>query len=634
MRPFPAPLPAAAALLAAIGASSMTADAAPRTTFTVSMPRPSTHLFELVMEVAPFGAAVESFDLVLPVWAPGSYFVRDYARNVQDLEVEGPGGPAAVEKVEKSRWRVRPARKARGPFTARYRVYANELTVRTSHLDETHGYGNGPSLFLYVDGRKDEPHALLFVLPEGWRVSIALPEEGGAFLARDYDELVDSPFECGTHRTYGFEVRGVPHTLALWGRGNEDPERLVSDLSRIVEAAAALFGGLPYERYLFLVHVASGARGGLEHRASQSVALEPTGFRPAKRYRDVLALFAHELFHVWNVKRIRPASLGPFDYTREVYTRDLWAMEGITSYYEGLLLVRAGLVEPKHALEAWGREIRDHRQTPGTAVQSAEAASFDAWIRYYRPDENSPNVSEGYYRRGALIGLALDLTLREATSGRSSLDAVLTHLHDEYGGRPTGYPEGAYESHVSSVSGVDVSEFFRRYVRGVETPPFEELFARVGLVMKEKPGKDEDEEDAGPKGDAPPRKLADLGWKTKTESGRIVVAEVYRGRAAYEAGVGAGEELVAVDGRKADEELLKRLERDLAPGTAVRLNLFRRGLLREVVVPLGERRDFTYEIVPDPEASPARRTLCEGWLGKPFPAEARPLDPPAGERLE
>ena len=628
------PLVCAAHLTTAIGAQSMTAASVPRTTFTVSMPRPSTHLFEIEMSIAPFGKGVSSFDLVLPVWTPGSYFVRDYARNVEDLEVSGADGPATLEKVEKSRWRVRPAKPSPGPYSVRYRVYANELTVRTSHLDESHGYGNGPSLFFHVEGRKEEPQGLRFVLPSGWLVSIALPERDGVFLAKDYDELVDAPFECGTHRTFDFEVRGVPHTLALWGRGNEDPERLVADLSRIVEAGAKVFGGLPYERYLFLVHVAAGARGGLEHRASQSIGVEPTKFRPAKSYRNVLALFSHELFHAWNVKRIRPRPLGPFDYTREVYTRDLWAMEGITSYYEWLLLVRAGLVEPKHALEEWAREIREHRETPGAAVQSAEAASFDAWIRYYRPDENSPNVSEGYYRRGALIGLALDLSLRQATGGNVSLDDVLCHLHDEYGGSPAGYPEGTYESHVGSVSGVDVSEFFRRYVRGVETPPFEELFAHAGLSMREKAEKDEDDANGGEKDAGPPRKLADFGWKTKKEDGRLVVAEVYRGRAAYESGVGAGEELVAVDGRKADEDLLKRLERDVPPGTVVRLQLFRRGLLREVAVPLGERRAFTYEVVPDPQASAPRRGLFESWLGQPFPKETRPATAEKPERLE
>ena len=246
---------------------------------------------------------------------------------------------------------------------------------------------------------------------------MALPARSGVFRAESYDELVDSPFECGTHRTVDFRVRGVPHTLAIWGEGNEEPARLVRDLRKLVEEAASLFGGVPYERYLFLVHLAPGARGGLEHRASQSVALDPWAFRPEKAYRDTLLLFSHELFHAWNVKRVRPGALGPFDYTKEVYTKDLWAMEGVTSYYEVLLAVRAGLLTPAQGFEAWMTSWTGHLETPGRTVESAETSSFDAWIRFYRPDENSVNVAESYYRRGQLLGLALDLTLRRATRG-------------------------------------------------------------------------------------------------------------------------------------------------------------------------------------------------------------------------
>jgi predicted metalloprotease with PDZ domain len=233
------------------------------TTFVVGMPRPQTHLFAIEMRIAPFREPVSSFDLVLPVWAPGSYFVRDYARHVQGLSVtDGDGREVLLTKVGKNRWRVGPfASPGAGPFVARYEVYANELTVRTSQLDSSHGYGNGPSLLFYVDGRKDEAQAIRFEMPAGWHVSIALPEEDGVFRANDYDELVDSPFECGTHPVFPFEVRGVPHTLAIWGDGNQDPERLVRDLAALVEAAACMFGGLPYQRYLFLVHLAPGARG-------------------------------------------------------------------------------------------------------------------------------------------------------------------------------------------------------------------------------------------------------------------------------------------------------------------------------------------------------------------------------------
>jgi predicted metalloprotease with PDZ domain len=588
------------------------------TTFVVAMPKPANHLYEIEMEVAPFSRAVAAFDLCLPVWTPGSYFVRDHARHVRELVVTGPSGePLPVTKTEKSRWRVSTGpRGARGPFRATYRVYAFELTVRTSHLDASHGYGNGACLFLYVDGRKDEPQRLRFRLPKGWKASVALPRRGEEYLAADYDELVDSPFECGTHRTFRFRVRGVPHTLALWGEGNEEPGRLVHDLSRLVEAAAGLFGGLPYERYLFLVHLAEGARGGLEHRASQSCGVGPWKFRPEAAYREVLGLLSHELFHAWNVKRIRPANLGPFDYSREAYVRDLWALEGMTSYYEHVLLLRAGLEEPKHAFEAWAKDVKGHRDSPGHRVQSAEESSFDAWIRLYRPDENSPNVSESYYRRGALVGLALDLAIRGGTRGRRSLDDVVLELWRRWGARGRPYPDGAWEAAVAKVGGAAVAGFFDRYVRGVETPPFESLFPRAGLLFREKAAKEE-----GNGGDGVVvAARADLGWKTKTEGGRLLVAEVYEGRAASGAGVSAGDEVVALDGVRAGEDQLKRIARDLSPGQTLRLHLFRLGRLVEVPVVLGCRRAFDFEIVPDPGASQEARAVFEGWLGSRFPA--------------
>ena len=341
------------------------------TTFTVSVPRRKEHLYDILMEADPRGA--REIDLVLPAWTPGSYLIRDFSRHVGDLAAtDRRGRRLPIEKVEKARWRVSLGAISRGPVRVRYRVYAHDLTVRTSHLDDSHAYGNGASLFFYVEGRKDEPQRLRFVLPRGWKVSIALPRRGGRFLAADYDELLDSPFECGTHRTLDFAVLGVPHTLALRGSGNENERRLVRDLGRVVREAASLFGGLPYERYLFIAHLHPGASGGLEHRASQTVGIDPWKFGRPDDYRETLRVFAHELFHAWNVKRIRPQVLGPFDYTKEVYTRDLWAMEGITCYYQELLLLRAGLQEPKHLFKELAKQLRAHEETPGSRVQSAE----------------------------------------------------------------------------------------------------------------------------------------------------------------------------------------------------------------------------------------------------------------------
>ena len=596
------------------------------TRFTVAMPRPETHLYEITMEIDPGDAT--SIDLVLPVWTPGSYLVREFSRHVRDflgkerkkISLKGRGGrPLAVEKVAKNRWRVSlPSKKSSSSSSSSssvlvsYRVYAHELTVRTSHLDSSHGYGNGANLFFYVEGRKDEPQEVSFRLPRGWKTSMALPARGGVFRAASYDELVDSPFECGTHRTFDFRVRGVPHTLAIWGSGNEDAARLTRDLKKLVLEAASLFGGLPYERYLFLVHLASGARGGLEHRASQSVAFDPWAFRPEKAYRDTLLLFSHELFHAWNVKRIRPEAFGPFDYTQEVHTKDLWALEGVTSYYEVLLAVRAGLLTPAQGFEDWMTSWSGHLDTPGRAVQSAEMASFDTWIRFYRPDENSVNVAESYYRRGQLLGLALDLALRGATSGRRGLDDVMRLLWKRYGSKGRGYPDGAVEDAVARVFGsrAPARRFFDRYVRGTATPDLARLLAAAGLELKQVP-----ESEEGVTETDSVKTRGDFGWKVKAENGRVKVTDVLEGGAAERAGVSPGDEIVAVDGVRGTEDFLRRNATERGPRARVSVSLFRRDRLLLLRLTLGARKAGVWKVVPLPKAAPAVRRLAKRWLG-------------------
>ncbi|HEY3348719.1 MAG TPA: PDZ domain-containing protein [Thermoanaerobaculia bacterium] len=590
------------------------------TRFTVAMPRPETHLYAITMEIDPGPAAKEgtTLDVVLPVWTPGSYLVREFSRHIRDFSAKGKNGrPLSAVKVEKNRWRVSlPSKKSesRGLISISYRVYAHELTVRTSHLDASHGYGNGANLFFYVEGRKDEPVEVTFRLPRGWKTSMALPARGGVFRAASYDELVDSPFECGTHRTFDFRVKGVPHTLAIWGTGNEDAPRLVKDLKKLVGEAASLFGGLPYERYLFLAHLAPGARGGLEHRASQSVAVDPWAFKPAKAYRDTLLLFSHELFHAWNVKRIRPEMLGPFDYTREVHTKDLWAMEGITSYYEVLLAVRAGLLTPAQGFEEWMTSWTGHLETPGRAVQSAEMASFDTWIRFYRPDENSVNVAESYYRRGQLLGLGLDLTIRGATAGRRGLDDVMRLLWRRWGAKGRGYPERAVEDAAARVLGsrAKASRFFDRYVRGTESPELGSLLPAAGLALQLVP-----EAEEGVTEESPVRTRGDFGWKTKTENGRLLVAEVREGGAAMRAGVSAADEIVAIDGVRASEDFLRRKAIEAGPGARIRVSVFRRERLREIGLALGARKAGVWKIAPAKGASPTAKRLARRWLGGP-----------------
>ena len=393
--------------------------------YRVSMQHPHSHLFEVEAVLADPGPSPV---LAMPVWTPGSYLVREFARHVEGIEADdGAGRKLPVVRLDKHRFRVEAGGAAQ--VRVRYRVYANELTVRTAHLDGTHGFWNGANLFLYAEGRVDEPVELTVEPPPGWRVATAMDGGPTRFTARDYHELVDSPVEVGTHALATFEALGKRHEVAISGRGHVDLPRFAADLKKIVEHLGGLMGGLPYERYLFIVHLTDKRRGGLEHERSTTLAVARTAFFPRESYEETLALAAHEFLHLWNVKRLRPAALRPYDYSREQYTRLLWWFEGVTSYYDRLTLVRTGLGEAKGWLKHLGEEWTGLSRQPGAGKMSLEEASLTAWVKYYRPDENSPNSAVSYYQKGELVALCLDLALRRAGG---SLDDLLRGLHARY----------------------------------------------------------------------------------------------------------------------------------------------------------------------------------------------------------
>jgi predicted metalloprotease with PDZ domain len=597
----------------------MTSTAA-RIRYHVGMPAPHTHLFQVTLDIT--GCQGATLDLALPVWTPGSYMVREYARHVQELVVEAAGDAnggrgLACRKVEKSRWRVDLG--GAMALRVRYNVYAFEQTVRTSYLDGTHGYFNPATLCLYVPGRQAEPHEITVAACAGWRVTTGLPRQGNGdtFLAQDYDELVDSPFECGTHRLLTFEVDGIAHELAIYGRGNEDEARLLADTQKIVETAREMFGALPYERYVFILHLTDGLYGGLEHRNSVSNMIDRWTFRPEKSYERYLGLTSHEFFHVWNVKRIRPAPLGPFDYSHENYTRQLWVAEGITSYYDNLLLERAGLVTPERYLEILATDIERLQSQPGRALQSLEQSSFDTWIKLYRPDENSQNSSISYYLKGSLVALLLDLAIRHHSQGQRSLDDVMRYLyHELYGGDEAtiagsaGFAEdGGFLEAVEAVAGEAggaYRELLQRYVGSCAELDYAQALAYAGLRMQWG-------YKAEQAGERPP---ATLGLRLRNDNGRTRVAAVLAGGPAEQAGIYANDELVALDGFRTNEERLNARLSEHAPGDVVTLSVFRGERLVHVPVTLGESPLDQLTIVPDEGADAPARALYERWLAR------------------
>jgi predicted metalloprotease with PDZ domain len=584
--------------------------------YRLSIPAPRTHQFHVEATLARPGATAE---LAFPVWTPGSYLVREFARHVEGLSaVDGRGRPLPVARLDKHRVSI--AAGGADEVTLRYRVYANELTVRTCHLDETHGYLNGAAVFPYAPGRLGEPCELEVLAPEGWKVATALaavPAAGGSptrFTARDYDELADSPLEIGRHRLLRFEAGGRPHEIALWGRARLDEERFTADVRRIVEAFAGLMGGLPYERYLFVVHLTDRRRGGLEHAASTTLHVGRGSFHPRDAYEETLSLVAHEFFHLWNVKRLRPAALVPYDYAREQYTRLLWWFEGVTSYYDALVLVRAGLVEPKRWLKTLGQSLTSLARTPGASKMSAEESSFLAWVKQYRPDENSANSMVSYYLKGELVAVALDLALRRAGG---SLDALLRTLIARHAAG--GLPEDGVERAAADVLGERAARaFFDRYVRGVE--PLELGVEAVGLRLRRRSATGLDDRGGAP---APENGKAVPGWLgAELAQGprlQLQVQSVREGSPAWAAGLQAEDEIVAEDGFRVDRAgLWERLVQE-GPAGRLRLTLFRRDELLEVEVPLAPAPEDAIWLEPAPDAPAEARAAFEAWCGAAWP---------------
>lgn len=588
------------------------------------MPQPHTHLYHISIDIAGLSGSTTSF--ILPSWTPGSYMIREYARHVQEFAAFDIASDTrlAWRKIAKDTWRVETHGAERIRVT--YKVYANELTVRTSHLDGSHGYFNGATVFLYVPGRTSETLNLDVLTPPGlgWRVTTGLEQRPAAsdgrtsserkpdderwlFTASDYDELIDGPVECGTHRLLTFRVDDIEHRIAIWGHGNEDEQRIVADTRRIVETQRDLFGGLPFKHYTFILHLAE-RYGGLEHRNSVTNIIDRWTFQPQSAYERFLELQSHEFFHAWNGKRIRPAPLGPFNYRQENYTHLLWAVEGVTSYYDRLLLVRAGLLSPDDYLEHLADDILSLQSKPGRALQSLEESSFDAWIKLYRPDENSHNSGISYYLKGGLVTLLLDLEIRHQTQGKRSFDDVLRYLFATYPDSGPGIPEeGSYLAAVEAVAGSAngaYRDLFAGYIAGTDELDYGRGLGYVGLQLAW------GYKSSVSNGNPP----AWLGVQTKRDQGRLLVASTHSDGPAHTAGISAEDELLALDGMRIDEARLQARLSERRPGETITLSLFRRDELLHTAVTLAAAPYDTLRLTRVENPTPLQERLYRMWL--------------------
>ncbi len=563
--------------------------------------------------------------LALPAWLPGSYLIRDFARHIVSMRAECSGQPIAIEKIDKQSWRCEPCD---GPMVIEYEVYAFDESVRTAYLDNTRGFFNGSAVFLRVEGQEAQACHVQIDAPEsiaGWRVATTLTLDGaaewgfGGYRAANYAELIDHPVEMGDFDVVEFEAAGVPHAVVLSGRHDADRSRLATDLAKLCETEAVLFGGLPMSRYLFLTRVTTGSYGGLEHLDSTALIcarrdLPCVGMKgTTETYRNFLGLCSHEYFHLWNVKRIAPAAVIESDLSREAHFRDLWAYEGVTSYYDDLLVLRAGLITPAEYLEQIARTATRVWRTPGRYKQSLAESSFDAWTKFYQQNENSPNAIVSYYAKGALVVLCLDLKLRLETDGACSMDDVMGVMWQRYGQTKTPVPDGELERVAAEVSGLNLGAFFDAMLRGTEDPPLAELLGLFGVSAKLEASRGPS--DRGGSGQPQVAGTADPGWQTRTEQGRLIVAQTIQSGAAQQAGINPGDELVACDGMRLSADNYNEWLAGSRPGQDQTWHVFRDGQLLALNMRMGERAADTWRLTTAAEVPADVAARQQAWLG-------------------
>jgi len=572
------------------------------------------HLLEVEL-ILPAEAVASGAVAAMPAWTPGSYLVRDYARFVDRVRLLEGRRERPLEKLDKQRWELPPSTR---DLTLRYRVYGNDLTVRTNHVDATHAQIIPAATFLYLEGQLDRPVEVRFEgFPEAWKTVSALPQKLGAHLAKDFDTLVDSPFELGAFRTRSFKTGGTTFELVFTGRHNGDENRMTEATRKIVEAAGALFGGFPFKRYVFFFTFTPKLRGGLEHKDCTSLIADSHAFDKPEGYFALYQLVAHEFFHAWNVKRLHDPVLGPFDYSRENPTKMLWFHEGLTSYMEHVIVLRAGVVPWSHTskelAKCWGEQV----QRPGRLEQSLEESSWDAWIRFYKQHEFSPNSSVSYYDKGEMAAWLMDAALREGSRGKAGLAELFALLWSRLG--ESGLTDGDVRRAFEDLSGRPSAPFWDAYISGraeLDPAPLRRTF---GLVMEGRAPWDSLPADEA--GDPAAQRRAHAWTGLVMAPNGPTVQNVIPGSPAARAGLSFGMEILAVDGwRTATAAEVQRGLAEPGPGGKARVLAAERGRVFEVDVPVVDSPDRTYRLVADPRVGAAQRAAFATSYGQPFPS--------------
>ncbi|GGC68771.1 peptidase M61 [Pedobacter quisquiliarum] len=569
--------------------------------FEVSFTEPQAHYAEVEMNIS--GINKDYVDVKMPVWAPGSYLVREFSKNVEGFKASAAGKPVKFEKVRKNIWRIYGAKA--NQLKINYRVYAFEVSVRTSFVDASHAFLSSTGIFMYPEGHLKSPSTVKVVPYQGWsKVSTGLEPVAGqqfTYTAKDFDILFDSPIEVGNQDVFEFMASGVKHEVAMYGGGNYDKERLKVDMAKIVEQGTAIYGENPNKHYTFIVHNYERGGGGLEHLNSTVLGASRNQYNNERGYNGFLDLVAHEYYHLWNVKRLRPVALGPFDYDNEVYTTNLWIAEGFTAYYENKLTLRAGFNDQNAFVNKLAGAVAAVENTPGAKVQSAAMASYDAWIKQYRPDENSSNNSISYYSKGEVIGLLMDLAIANATKGAKSLDDVMKAMYLQGKTQGRGYTDAEFKAMVEKVSGISFTSFWDKYVTGTEPVDYKTYFAYAGVTVK-----DDNEGKSTPY----------LGVASRKTEGRMFITAVSRNSAAWTSGLNVNDELLSINGVPIEAAIERMPElTSKKVGDVVNIKVGRDGKVVDFAVTLKANPSIRLVAKIDENATPAQKAVLKRWTG-------------------
>ncbi len=561
--------------------------------YTISTAEPHTHYAEVSLTVSNY--TKEYIDFKLPVWAPGSYLIREFPRFVEDFKASYSRSDLKSEKITKNTWRVYTNNQS--SVTVSYKVYCNELSVRTSFVDDSHAYFNGTSVFMYVDELKQKEGTIKIIPHSNFKkIATSLKSKGkNTFSFINYDYLVDAPIEIGNHEEFEFKAGGTKHRVAIYGKGNYNIDTLKRDMAKVCQSATDIFGENPNKEYLFIVHNLTVGSGGLEHINSTTLQVNRNTYEGGK-YKGFLNLVAHEYFHLWNVKRIRPEALGPFDYEKENYTHLLWVMEGFTSYYQELILYRAGIYSKEDLVNKMRSKISYIENSVGNKVQSVTESSFDAWIKAYRPHENSANTTISYYSKGATLALMLEFEIINNTKGEKCLDDVMKYLYEEYAKKKKrGFTDKEFQDAVELIAGKKLDNFFQEKVFKPGEVDYKTRFNYVGYDFNKETVVKED---------------ASLGARF---SGNRITS-LRRGGNAYDGGLNVNDYVLTIDGKKV-KDLSKALSKKKA-GDMVEITVSRDNIERTLNFKLAETTSEKYTITEKTDLSTTQKENKTKWLTK------------------